>query len=134
MKHTRLSRRGFTVVEILVAVVILGVLAVGVARFSAGFATALTNSSVRVVAAGVALDRMQLIRADPDYVNLVSQYNAGAGADTTGFPNFPRMHRLTYLVRDQSGSPARDRIMITVKVIDPGMPDTVAVTSVIASP
>ena len=128
------NRRGFTVVEILVAVVILGVLAVGVARFSAGFATAMTNSSVRVVAAGVALDRMQLIRADPDYVNLVAQYNAGSGADTTGFPDFPRMHRLTYLVRDQSGSPARDRITITVKVIDPGMPDTVAVTSVIASP
>ena len=134
MKLRRSKQRGFTVIEILVAVVILGVLAVGVARFSAGFATALTNSSVRVVAAGVALDRMQLIRADPDYVNLVSQYNAGAGSDTTGFPDFPRMHRLTYLVRDQSGTPARDRIMITVKVIDPGMPDTVAVTSVIASP
>lgn len=134
MKHYRITQRGFTVVEVLLAVVIVGVLAVGVARFAASFATALTNSSVRVVASGVALDRMQLIRADPDYVNLVSQYNSGAGADTTGFPSFPRMHRLTYLVRDQSGSPARDRITITVKVIDPGMPDTVAVTSVIASP
>ncbi len=134
MRSRRTSDRGFTIVEILVAIVILGVLAVGVARFSAGFATALTNSSVRVVAAGAALDRMQLIRADPDYVNLVSQYNAGPGADTTGFPDFPRMHRLTYVVRDQSGTPARDRTTVTVKVIDPGMPDTVSVTSVIASP
>lgn len=128
------NQRGFTIIEILVAIVILAVLAVGVARFSAAFAKALTNSSVRVVAAGVALDRVQLIRADPSYANLVSEYNGGAGADTTGFPDFPRMHRLTYVVRDQSGSPARDRTVVTVQVIDPGMPDTVAVTSVIAKP
>ena len=128
------DRRGFTIIEILVAVVILAVMATGVARFSATFATALSNSSVRVVAAGVAADRMQLIRADPQYLSLVAKYNVGASADTTGFPDYPRMHRLTYLVRDQSGSPARDRTTITIKVIDPGMPDTVAVTSVIASP
>jgi prepilin-type N-terminal cleavage/methylation domain-containing protein len=134
MPIRRPDDRGFTIIEILVAIVILGVLAVGVARFSAGFATALTNSSVRVVAAGAALDRMQLIRADPSYTSLVPKYNAGAGADTTGFPDFPRMHRLTYVVRDQSGTPARDRTTVTVKVIDPGMPDTVSVTSVIASP
>jgi len=128
------TRRGFTIIEILVAIVILAVLAMGVARFSAGFATALSNSSVRVVAAGVATDRLQVIGADPRYTALVTLYNTGAGADTTGFPDFPRMHRLTYVVRDQSGTPARDRTTITVKVIDPGMPDTVAVTSVIASP
>ena len=128
------TRRGFTIIEILVAIVILAVLATGVARFAGLFAKTITNSSVRVVAAGVANERLQLIRADPRYTRLVSLYNAGsAGADTTGFPGYPGMHRLTYLVRDQSGSPARDRTTITVKVIDPGMPDTVAVTSVVAS-
>ena len=128
------NRRGFTIIEILVAIVILAILAMGVARFSAGFATALSNSSVRVVAAGVATDRLQVISADPRYTGLVGLYNSGAGADTTGFPDFPRMRRVTYVVRDQSGTPARDRTTVTVKVIDPGMPDTVAVTSVIASP
>ena len=128
------DRRGFTIIEILVAIVILAVLATGVARFSATFAKSLASSSVRVVAAGVASDRLQLIRADPRYTSLVSLYNAGAGADTTGFPDYPNMHRLTYLVRDQSGSPARDRTTVTVKVIDPGMTDTVAVSTVIASP
>ncbi len=127
-------RRGFTIVEILVAVVMLALLATGVTRFAAVFAKTIGSSSTRVVAAGVANEQLQLIRADPRYTSLVSLYNAGAGADTTGFPGYPRMHRLTYLVRDQSGSPARDRTTITVKVIDPGMPDTVAVTSVIALP
>ena len=127
-------RRGFTIIEILVAIVILAVLATGVARFSAGFGKSLSNSSVRVVAAAVAADRLQLLRADPRYTSLVARYNSGAGADTTGFPDYPGMHRLTYVVRDQAGTPARDRTTVTVKVIDPGMPDTVAVTSVIASP
>lgn len=128
------NRRGFTLIEILVAIVILTILALGVARFSAMFGRALGNSSVRVVAAGIASDRLQLIRADPRYTSLVSLYNTGAGADTTGFQDYPGMRRVTYLVRDQSGSPARDRTTVTVRVIDPSMPDTVSVTSVIASP
>ncbi len=128
------TRRGFTIIEILVAVVMLAVLATGVARFAGLFAKTIGSSSTRVVAAGVANERLQLIRADPRYTRLVSLYYAGVGADTTGFPGYPRMHRLTYLVRDQSGSPARDRTTITVKVIDPGMPDTVAVTTIVALP
>jgi prepilin-type N-terminal cleavage/methylation domain-containing protein len=128
------SRRGFTILEILIAIVVLALLAVGVARFSAVFSKAMTNSGVRVVAAGIAADRLETIRTDPRYTSLVALYNSGAGADTTGFPDYPNMHRLSYVVRDQSGSPARDRTTITVKVMDPSMPDTVAVTSVIASP
>lgn len=128
------SRRGFTLIETMMAVVVLATLAVGVARFSATFSKDLASSSVRVVAAAVASDRMQLIRADPRYATLVTLYNTGAGADTTGFPDYPLMRRITNLVRDQSGSPARDRTTVTVRIIDPSMPDTVSVTSVIASP
>ena len=46
------SRRGFTLIEIMMAVVVLATLAVGVARFSATFSKDLSSSSVRVVAAG----------------------------------------------------------------------------------
>jgi hypothetical protein len=61
----------------------------------------------------------------------VSLYN---GKNTTGFTDYPQMQQLTTVVRDQSGSPARDRTTVTVRVVDPSMPDTVSVTSVIASP
>lgn len=128
------ATRGFTLIEILVAIVVLSLVAIGVARYSGLFGRALGNASVRVVAAGIAEDHLQLIAADPRYTSLVSLYNVGTGADTTGFTDYPNMHRKTFVVRDQSGSPARDRTTVTVRVTDPSMKDTVAVTSVIASP
>ena len=126
------NRSGFTLIEILVSIVIIAVLAIGVARFSSTFSTALRNSSVRVTAAGVANDRLQLVRADPGYTTLATNFGTGAGSDTTGFSGFPRMHRVTKIGRNVGTS--RDRTTVTVRVTDPSMPDTVSVTSVIASP
>lgn len=127
-------RDGFTLVEVLIAVVLLVIVATTTARFAGEFSKAMTKSSVRVIAAGVAADRLELVRADPRYTSLGTLYGSGAGADTTGFPGYPYMRRVTKITRDQSGSPARDRTAVTVRVIDPGLKDTVAVTTVIASP
>jgi hypothetical protein len=44
------------------------------------------------------------------------------------------MRRITTVVRDQTGTPARDRTTITIRVIDPSLPDTISVTTTIASP
>ncbi|HEX3927273.1 MAG TPA: type II secretion system protein [Gemmatimonadales bacterium] len=127
-------RRGFTLIEMLIAIVILVVVATGVARFSTNFSRSMSDSAVRVVATGVANDRLETIRSDPRYTSLVALYGTGGGADTTGFADYPNMHRLTRVVRDQSGTPARDRTTITVQVTDPVFKDTVSVTAVIASP
>ncbi len=127
------KQAGFTLVEVMISLVILVIIASSVARFAATFSKAMTNSSIRVVAAGVAADRLELVRADPRYNTLATLYGTGAGADTTGFPGYPRMRRTTKLVRDQTGTPARDRTTVTVRVFDPGLKDTVAVTAVIAS-
>ncbi len=125
-------RRGFTLVELLVTVVILTLVATSFARFAASFSRAMGNSSIRLLASGVATSRLELIRADPRYDRLGTLYGSGtAGADTTGFPDYPRMHRVTTLVRDQNGG--RDRTTVTVRVTDPALADTVAVTAVIAS-
>jgi prepilin-type N-terminal cleavage/methylation domain-containing protein len=129
------SRRGFTLLEVLLAVVVLVIVATTTARFAAEFTRAMTLSSVRVVATGAATDRLELIRADPRYARLTTLYGSGAGADTTGFPGFPTMRRVTRVVRDTSGaSPRRDRTTITVRVFTPGRPDTVALTAVVAAP
>ncbi len=128
------TRRGFTLIEVMIALVILVVVATGVARFASQFSRSMADSTLRLIATGVATDRLEIARADPGYNTLVTAYGTGAGADTTGFPGYPRMRRITDVVRDQSGSPPRDRTTITVRVIDPALRDTVALTVVVAAP
>lgn len=126
-------RHGFTLIEIMIAMVVLVIVATTMARFAGMFSRGMSNSSIRMIASNVASDRLELVRADPRYARLVPLYGAGAGSDTTGFPGYPLMRRLTTIVRDQSGTPPRDFTTVTVRVTAPGLRDTVAVTAVVAS-
>ncbi len=123
--------RGFTLVEMLIAVVLLVITITSTARFATDFSREMGNSSVRMIATGVATGQLELVRADPRYAQLVTLYN---GNSVTGFPGYPNMQRTTRVVRDQSGTPARDRTTITVRVTDPVLKDTVKVTVVVAAP
>jgi prepilin-type N-terminal cleavage/methylation domain-containing protein len=130
-----MNRRGFTLVELLMAVVILVIIATTYAKFASTYSRAMTDASVRMVAVGAATGRLELIRADPRYTGLIGLYGASsAGVDTTGFPGYPKMRRRTLIVRDSSGTPKRDMTTVTIHVTDPGLRDTVAVTAVIARP
>lgn len=129
------QRAGFTLIEILIAVVLLVIVTTTTARFASDFTRTMTKSSIRVAASAVARDRLELVRADPRYTRLKTLYGTGAGADTLGFPGYPRMRRTTQVIRDTSGTaPRRDRTTVTIRITDPALRDTVALTSVIASP
>ncbi len=128
-----MRRAGFTLIEMLIAIVVVVIVATSFAKFAAQYSRSMGDSSLRLVATGVATGRLELVRADPRYTRLNALYGAStAGGDTTGFPDYPRMRRITTLLRDQSGQ--RDFTTITVKVWDPALIDTVAVTAVVASP
>lgn len=129
----RSNRDGFTLVEVMMAVVILIIVATSMARFAGTFSRSMGQATVRTIATGIATGRLELVRADPRYTRLNSLYGTGASADTTGFPQYPTMRRVTRVVRDQSGG--RDRTTVTVRVWDPtALKDTISVTAVIASP
>jgi prepilin-type N-terminal cleavage/methylation domain-containing protein len=129
------NRRGFTLIETMVALVVLTIVVVGLGRFMGQFLHAESASGIRLVATSVATERLELIRADPRYTQLSALYGTGAGADTTGFPGYSGMRRRTTIVRDQTGAPARDFTTITVRVTHPAVPrDTVSVTATVARP
>lgn len=124
-----MRRKGFTLIEVLIALVILVIVTTTFARFAAFFSRGMANSSIRVIAVGVAADRLELIRADPRYTRLATLYQG----DTTGFSGYSNMTRSTIVTRDQTGNPARDFTTITVRVTAPTMRDTVAITAIVAS-
>ncbi len=124
-----MQRKGFTLIEVLIALVILVIVTTTFARFAAYFSRGMANSSIRVIGVGVAADRLELIRADPRYNQLTALYQG----DTTGFSGYPTMKRSTIVVRDRSGNPARDFTTITVRVTAPAMRDTVSITAIVAS-
>ncbi|MEO8479628.1 MAG: prepilin-type N-terminal cleavage/methylation domain-containing protein [Gemmatimonadota bacterium] len=125
-------RNGFTLLEMIIAIVILVVVATTFGRFAGTFSKAMAQSSIRAIAVGVGTGRLELVRADPRYTRLVTLYGTGPGSDTTGFPNYPGMRRTTKVVRDLAGG--RDISTITVRVWDPAFKDTVSVTALVASP
>jgi len=129
-----MNRRGISLIETMIAMTMLVIIVTTFARYMARFQQGTTRATAMTVAAAVAKDRLELIRSDPRYTMLGTLYDAGAGADTSGFPGYATMRRVTDLVRDQTGSPARDRTTITVRVTWPGMPDTVRLTTVRARP
>lgn len=129
-----MNRRGITLIETMIAMTILVIIVTTFGRYMASFQQGTTRATALTVAATVGKERLELIRADPRYFTLITLYNTGAGADTTGFPGYATMRRVTTMQRDQTGTPARDRTTITIRVTWPGMNDTVRLSTVRSRP
>jgi prepilin-type N-terminal cleavage/methylation domain-containing protein len=129
-----MNRKGFTLIETLVAMVILTVVALSLGRFVGHFLHAVGTSTVRTVGTAVATEQIELVRArntTAAYPTLVATFN---NVTTTGFPGYPSMQRLTRVVRTQANSPRADFTTITVTVSEPTMGQPINLTVVVAAP
>jgi prepilin-type N-terminal cleavage/methylation domain-containing protein len=129
------NRRGFTLIEVIVALVILTIVAMSLGRFVANFSHAVTTSTVRTVAVAVAQEQMDSIiaAATPTVYPTLATLFDGAGA--TGFPGYPAMSRNTRVVRRTATTPTpKDYTIITVTVTEPTMGAPVSLTNVVAEP
>jgi prepilin-type N-terminal cleavage/methylation domain-containing protein len=125
-----MNRRGFTLIEVMLALVILGVTLVSIARYNGQFLHTVSTSSARTVAAEVAREQIGLVDMDPSYTTL-----AGTWAGTkTGFPGYPNMVRTTTVSRVTGTTPPRDYTVVTVRVTEPTMGPAIDVTTVVAQP
>jgi len=128
--------RGFTLIEVMVAMIILSIVALGLGRFVSTFLHVVSTSSTRTVASAVAREQMEGMLSAPTYP-LPTTWNG----TVTGFPGYPQMRRTTSVSRVTGTSPARDYTIITVQVTEPTMrrtgataPDTVNLTAAVAKP
>jgi prepilin-type N-terminal cleavage/methylation domain-containing protein len=128
--------RGFTLIEVMVAMVILSIVALGLGRFVSSFLHVVSTSSSRTVASSIAREQMEGMLSDPAYP-LPTSWNG----TVVGFPGYPAMRRTTSVTRVTGTTPARDYTIITVKVTEPTMrrigataPDTINLTAAVAKP
>ncbi|MBK8005688.1 MAG: prepilin-type N-terminal cleavage/methylation domain-containing protein [Gemmatimonadetes bacterium] len=129
-----MNRKGFTLVETLVALIILTVVALSLGRFVGNFLHVVGTSTMRTVATAVAQEQIETIRSQTSataYPTMVSTYN---NQTVTGFPGFAAMTRLTRVTRTTSNSPRADYTTITVTVSEPRMGTPVNLTVVVAAP
>ena len=129
-----MNKRGFTLIELMITIVMLTVMILALGRFTGMFQNATAKATILSTMTSIAKERLELIRGDPRYTTLVARYNSGASADTTGFPGYSMIQRKTILARDQAGG--RDFTTITVRVFTNNniTKDTVSLTAVMARP
>ena len=129
-----MNRKGFTLIEVMIALIILTVISLSLGRFMASFLHAVGTSTVRTIATAVAQEQVETISANTGtttYPTLVATYNNNI---VTGFTGYPNMTRTTRVTRTTGSTPRRDYTTITATVTEPTMGQPVNLTVVVAAP
>lgn len=121
------NRDGFTLVEVIVAMVILGFVLVGMVGTS-GFLATIGRADRQAAANELAEDRVEQVKMDPRYTKLDSLF---AGTESS-FPTLPGYTRTTTIV--QVTASGQDYKMVTVSVNGPGLPAPSKRTVIVAAP
>jgi prepilin-type N-terminal cleavage/methylation domain-containing protein len=133
--RNRTKRRGFSLVEIMVALTILMIIILGLANTTISFLHETTLDTVRVRAQSFADMRIAEVRGFPTYDNLTTTFSSSDVPE-------PGFNRQTVVVRDKSatytcifpaGCPKNDVTSVTVTVANTSLSAPVARTISISS-
>ena len=122
------KERGFTLIEVIVALAILLVVMVGLVTMTGKTSNIAAVNDRQEAAMQLVNDRIDQVRADPNYRTLDSVY----ATTESSFPTLPGYSRTTQIVRTTSGS--NDYKRITVTVSGPGLSAAIARTVTMAAP
>lgn len=124
------SQSGFTLVEVMVALVILAVVLLGLGAATGALVVRVTQSGQRDEAMQLAQDRLQLIQLDPVYDSLEARY-ATTGDTVPGHPGFVESTTIVHL---GGSSQDIDHKMVTVSVNGPGLANPISRTVAVGAP
>jgi len=128
----RTAEGGMTLIEVMMAMVILAIVLVGMGKFAFNFSRTERQAEARTIAVALADQRLSLIRATPNYSGMVANF-AGTEATIAGFPGYSRTTAVTH-----TGGPrptyTNDYMTVTVTVTSLALSAPVSETVVVASP
>jgi prepilin-type N-terminal cleavage/methylation domain-containing protein len=112
------ARRGMTLIEVMVSLVLLAGVALGMAGFVAGFARSSRGSDARLTASDLASERLEEVKRATAYDSIESKY-AKTENSIAGHAGFVR----TTAIARVGGAPTDsvDYKIITVTVTGPGL-------------
>jgi prepilin-type N-terminal cleavage/methylation domain-containing protein len=125
------TRRGFTIVEVLVAVTILAGVILGMSEFTRRFTRATTDASAVGLASDVATAQLETVKAWRTYGTLVATYHDVSLVYPSESP-YRGLTRRTLAVRTGPTATA-DHVTVTVIVSGPGLETPVRRTTIIAA-
>lgn len=125
-------RQAMTLVEVILAIVILSGTMLGLGNFARKFQSANSGSTSKTLASDLASQRIEDIRSYRAYTSIVSTYNASSESFSTG--EYKGFTRTTTAVRCSSCPTATaDYITVTVSVSGNDLAVAVTKTVVIAA-
>jgi prepilin-type N-terminal cleavage/methylation domain-containing protein len=127
-----MNTRGVTLVEVIIAMVILTGVLLGMGAFAVNFTRVVARSDARTIAVNLAEQRISDVRATPNYSGLEAAYN-GTETSLTGFPGYTRVTNIVH-----TGGPrptfTNDYKTVTITVSTPALKTAVTKTVVVAAP
>ena len=128
-RRSSATRRGMTLIEVILAIVILSGAMLGLARFGQQFQHNTSTSSMQVLASDLATQRLEAIKGVRNYASLVTTY--GSTSETfAGDPVYGGFTRLTKTVSTVNSTD--DYVTITVTVSGNNMPSSIKKSTKIA--
>jgi prepilin-type N-terminal cleavage/methylation domain-containing protein len=124
------TRNGFTLVEVMIALVILMVVVVGFMSTSSRLMHTVATNDRQESAIRLAYDRIEMIRLDPRYTKLESLYVATESSSPT-LPGYTRVTAMSLV--GGAGQPT-DHKKVTVTVSGPGLLAPIKRTTTVAAP
>ena len=123
----RMRRRsGMTLIEVMIALVILTGALLGMGKFITSFSHATSDGALSSVASDLVLDRLETIKGSNSYA-LLDSYNATELA----IPGFTGYKRVTQVTRTLNAT--TDYKAVTVTVSNPGLNTPVKKSTIIAA-
>jgi len=130
--RARVARRGMTLIEVMIAIVILSGAMLGLAKFGGKFEHTTATASDMSLASDLAVARIEQIKAFRVYTSLVATYNSTSETFPTDpvYKGFTRTTRVTRC----SGCPTatNDYITVTATVSGRSLVAPIAKTTIIA--
>ena len=125
-------RAGFTLTEVLVSLVLLGVVFGSLAGVAGRYAHNVATTGVRSAAIQMASDRIEQVRMHPRYGEIDLLFS-GTEFDVRGIDGAVRETRVARQV-DSLSSGVVDYTVVTVEVSRPGLLHPVARTTIVGAP